>query len=236
MRVLIHTQKGGSGKTTTAVNLAAALLRHGYGKRVVLVDLDPQQHLTAMAATTSEHGAGTAAFGTGLSTHPVRGEAGLFLTQGAALVPDDALALPDDTSADWTILDSAPAWSPRLAKASHWADLILCPLEPDFFGLSGVGRLLEQIEAHGVTKDRLRFLLTRFNPRLALHREVRDQLAKRFGALVLPVEIRSSVKLAEAPGMGRTIFSHAPGSTGCMDYRALAAALAQALQTGKTAA
>jgi chromosome partitioning protein len=227
MRILIHTQKGGVGKTTTAVNLAAALLREGYGRRVLLADLDPQRHLTAMVVTDKDHTNGP---------WPVRGEPGLFHMQAADQPDVDPFAPSPRFEADWTILDTAPSWSPKVADACSRADLILCPLEPDFLGLSGVGRMLEQIAAHGVDRDRMRFLLTRFNARLALHREVRERLTMRFGDLLLPNEIRTSVKLAEAPGMGMTIFSHSPGSTGCSDYRDLAATLALTLKRRKTAA
>jgi chromosome partitioning protein len=220
MRVLIHTQKGGVGKTTTALNLAAALLRHGHGRRVLLTDLDPQQHLTAMVTTEP---AATADFKGPMA---VSGEKGMFLATGAEA----------DFTADWTLLDTAPNWTQDIADACVACDLILCPLEPDFLGLAGVGRLLERIEAIGIDRARLRFLLTRFNARLALHREVRERIQSRFGDLVLPIEIRNSVKLAEAPGMGRTIFAHAPGSTGSSDYRALAELLARAPLRGKDAA
>lgn len=229
MRALIHTQKGGVGKTTTALNLAAALMRQGYGRRVVLADLDPQQHLTAMVSTVRDPNPTSPLL-------PVLGEPGLYLLPGAALAREDGIAVPHEITSDWTILDSAPSWSPLIAQASRWADVILCPLEPDFLGMAGVGRLLEHIQSQGVGQDRLRFLLTRFNPRLALHREVRSRLADRFGPLVLPVEIRSSIKLAEAPGMGRTIFAHAAGSTGSSDYFALAAALAGTRPIGVSAA
>ena len=227
MRVLVHTQKGGVGKTTTAVNLAAALLRFGHAQRVLLADLDPQQHLTAMVVTEK---------GTQKTPLPVQGEAGLFIAAAPGEPKDDPFLVYRDNNADWTILDTAPSWSPHIAAACRHADLILCPLEPDFLGLSGVGRMLEQIGTHGVERGRLRFLLTRFNPRLALHREVRERLTLHFGDLLLAHEIRSSIKLAEAPGMGKTIFGHAPGSSGCSDYRALAATLAKTHKSGRTAA
>lgn len=234
-RVLIHSQKGGVGKTTTAINLAAALRRDGLAERVFLADLDPQQHLTAMIVPAEEEMSGRGAQLPD-GAKPVQDESGLYLLPGAALIRDDVLDMPATAEADWTILDTPPSWSPRLAEASLWADLILCPLEPDFLGMSGIGRLLEHLEALGWGQDKLRFLLTRFNGRLALHQEVRDRLAARFGDQLLAVEIRNSVKLAEAPGMGRTIFAHAPRSAGATDYRALAAALAAAQHSGKAAA
>jgi chromosome partitioning protein len=227
MRVLIHTQKGGVGKTTTALNLASALLRQGLTRHVLLSDLDPQQHLTAMVIT------GDAVTGP-LDALPVRGEPGLFLARaGAEDVGTCFPAFPGNPDA-WIILDTAPGWSPDIARAAQEADLVLCPLEPDFLGLSGVGRLLQRLEELGTGRERLRLLLTRYSPRLALHREVRDRLQAQFGTTLLPVEIRNSVRLAEAPGMGMTIFAHAPASTGCDDHRALATLLAGAQQQGTT--
>lgn len=236
MRVLVHTQKGGVGKTTTAINLAAALRRHGHGERVFLVDLDPQQHLTAMILPPSPEEEADMPSDAPPGVRPVTGEAGLFLLPGPSPTGAEGFAPPGDRDADWTIVDTPPNWSPQVAEASLWADLILCPLEPDFLGMSGIGRLLEQTAAHGLEQGKLRFLLTRFNARLALHNEVRDRLAARFGDQFLGVEIRNSVKLAEAPGMGRTIFAHAPRSTGATDYHALADALVAARPTGKAAA
>lgn len=229
MRILIHTQKGGVGKTTTTLNLAAALLRQGQARHVLMADLDPQQHLTAMVVTeTAQDGPANAL--------PVRGEPGLFIakaqpeTSGAGF-PD----FPSDPDA-WVFLDTAPGWSPVIANAAQEADLVLCPLEPDFLGLSGVGRLLQRLEDLGTGRDRLRFLLTRYSARLALHREVRHRLQTQFGDMLLPVEIRNSVRLAEAPGMGMTIFAHAPASTGCDDHRTLATALSGAQRHRMTAA
>jgi chromosome partitioning protein len=242
MRLLIHNQKGGVGKTTTAANLGAALLRSGVARRVLLADMDPQMHLTAMLGHgATAHGWTVADWLDGqAATFPadalaVPDEPGLALVPGCAdTVP--AVAPPatggdwtgaDWTGADWTVIDSAPAWSDHMAILAAWADLILCPLEPDFLGLSGVSRLLLRFDAAGIARSRLRFLPCRVNPRLSIHREVQARLIERLGPeMVLPVAIRASVRLSEAPGFGQTIFSHAPGSTGCDDYLALALQLA----------
>lgn len=241
MRLLIHNQKGGVGKTTTAANLAAALLRDGLARNVMLIDLDPQKHLTAMLDHDAEAKDWTVADWMAGKTGdplPISGEPGLSLVPGSA---DHTMlaampAVPAD--ADWTIIDSAPGWSDGMAALCHWADIVLCPLEPDFLGLSGVGRLLARFDTAGIPHNKVRLLLCRYAPRLSLHREVRDRLQARFGApMMLPVEIRSSVKLAEAPGQGCTVFAHAPGSTGCLDHRDLARALcAPASPEGQKAA
>jgi chromosome partitioning protein len=231
MRVLIHNQKGGVGKTTTAANLGAALLRGRLARRVVLADLDPQMHLTAMLTpadavpewTVSDWLAGRAG-------HPVavEGEQGLLLIPGTDGPVQVVAPQSGDIAKEWTLIDSAPAWSEHTAVLSHWADIILCPLEPDFLGLSGVSRLLMRFAEIGVPRERLRFLLCRYSARLSVHRDVQAMLVERLGPeLVLPVTVRSSVRLSEAPGFGKTVYRHAPASTGCTDYSALARLLAR---------
>jgi chromosome partitioning protein len=229
MRVLIHNQKGGVGKTTTTANLGAALLRAGVADHVLLADMDPQMHLTALLGHQASSPRWTLADwmnGRPGDPLPVPSEPGLHLVPGSA-EPLPPLARPGPTAADWTLIDSAPAWCDHMVTLGHWADLILCPLEPDFLGLSGVSRLLMRFDAAGIPRERLRFLPCRVNPRLSLHREVQSRLLERLGhQMVLPVTIRASVRLSEAPGFGRTIFAHAPGSSGCIDHMALAAHLA----------
>jgi chromosome partitioning protein len=234
MLLMIHNQKGGVGKTTTAANLGAALLRDGHARRVTLVDLDPQMHLTAMLGPVGAAPVLTAKdwlAGHADAALPVDGEPGLSLVAGTPdLPPTLPDALPTPERGEWRVIDTAPGWSPLVSAMAARADLVLCPTEPDFLGLSGVNRLLSRLDAAGVARDRVRLLLCRYSPRLALHAEVRARLAERFGGpMLLPVEIRTSVRLAEAPGRGRTIFGHAPRSSGSADHCALARALAQGL-------
>jgi len=244
MRLLIHNQKGGVGKTTTVANLGAALLREGLAHRVILADLDPQMHLTAMLAPQGVPAGGTVAdwlAGRPVTPLAVPDEPGLALIPGAPGVHAvDAFRLPPvQAPGDWLLIDSAPGWSPLMAAIARAADRVICPTEPDFLGLSGVNRLLGRLDAAGVARGAVRLVLCRYTPRLSLHAEVRDRLAERFGApMMLPVEIRASVKLAEAPGQRRTVFSHAPRSSGAWDYRALARCLApdHPQPTGRTAA
>ena len=235
MRVLIYNQKGGVGKTTTAVNLGAALAHAGAG-RVVLADLDPQMHLTAAL------GVGPCAWDVrhwlaGQPGEPllIAGEAGLSLVPGA---PEIAVAgsgkTPPLCGADWLLIDAAPGWTVELTQLMASADIILCPLEADFLGMQGLNRLLRTMQDAGVSWEKLRLLLTRYSDRLTVHREVRARLAARFGDMLLPVTIRTSVRLAEAPGQGRTIFAHAPSSSGAADYATLADLILSDMQLGRT--
>ena len=99
-------------------------------------------------------------------------------------------------------------------------DVILTPLEPDFLGMQGFNRLLQTMKKHGAPWSRLRILICRYVDRLAIHREVRERLGQLFASgTLLPVVIRNSVRLAEAPGFGRHIFDHAPESTGAERLR-----------------
>ncbi len=222
--ILIHNQKGGVGKTTTAANLAAALARRGAGP-VILADLDPQMHLTAVLASGQAPRLTAADW---IAGHPgaaiaVAGEPGLTLVPGFPR-PLAITALPPD-ACNWRVLDSSAHWDDSLACLARSADMVLCPLEPDFLGLSGANRLLQTLQQQGAAEDRVRFLICRYDQRLAIHREVRARLEARLAGRLLPFVIHASVRLAEAPGFGRTIFAHAPRSSGAADYARLAEAL-----------
>lgn len=229
MRVLIYNQKGGVGKTTTAINLSAALAVEGH--ETTVVDLDPQMHLTAAIGGSDQAGTGTAAdwiSGKPVQPRKVTGSPGLSLVPGSA----DALAGKvgeaqfQHPNGGWTIVDAPPGWSEALGRIASLSDLVICPLEPDFLGLNGLNQLLRRMSEVGFDRDRLRVLIARYSNRLAVHREVRGKLIDRFGSdTVLPVVIRSSVRLAEAPGLGQTIFEYAPKSTGASDYAQLARTL-----------
>ncbi|PWR02592.1 ParA family protein [Meridianimarinicoccus roseus] len=231
MRVLIFNQKGGVGKTTTAMNLGAALVRDGAGT-VVLADLDPQTHLTAGLGYIGQEFDWTVAdwiAGTPGAPVPVEAEPGLSLIPGCtdAAPGERPAGQLDSCGADWLLIDAPPTWSPQLAAMMEQCDLVLCPLEPDFLGLQGINRLMRSMQEAALPWSRLRFVLNRVNQRLIVHREVRDRLVKRFGPdTVLPAVVHNSVQLAEAPGHGRTIFGHAPRSRGAADYTRLARHLA----------
>lgn len=228
MRVLIYNQKGGVGKTTTSVNLGAGLLRSGAGS-VLLADLDPQMHLTAGLGFLDNSYEWT----TTQWLQNIEGRAFECASEpGLRLVPGNAERIaadaeisrnPDEGGADWVIMDAPPSWEPWIADLMRNVDVILCPLEPDFLGLQGLNRLLRTMREAKIEWSKLRLLLTRFDGRLSVHREVRGRLDDRFGeGMVLPATIRRSVRLAEAPGQGLSIFGHAPGTPVAQDYLALA--------------
>ena len=226
MRIVVQNQKGGVGKTTTARNLASAVVHLRLADAVVLADLDPQGHLTAMLPPTPAVAGQDA--GHWLAGHPVQpvavpNEQGLSLLPATSDLPGQAGALSMPIGADWMIVDTAPGWSDQTVALCRWADLVLCPLEPDFLGLSGVARLSERFSDHDLSHDKLRFLLCRHTPRLNLHRDVQARLLERFGATqLLSVTISNSVRISESAGFGRSIIDHAPDSACALEYLDLA--------------
>jgi chromosome partitioning protein len=227
MRALIYNQKGGCGKTTTAINLGAALARLG-DQTVTLVDLDPQTHLTAALGRRTDGQAWTVTqwlAGAPGSTLPVSKR--LFLVPGDCEAQEPRSFADPLKGMDGTVLiDAPPVWNVTVARLMAECDVILVPLEPDFLGMQGFNRLLQTMKKHGVPWSRLRILVCRYVDRLSIHREVRDRLGQLFrNGTLLPVVIRNSVRLAEAPGFGRHIFDHAPDSAGASDYEAAARVL-----------
>lgn len=225
MRIVVYNQKGGVGKTTTAINLGAALARSGAGL-VSLVDFDPQMHLTAALGKTKSRASYTVQdWLNGKTGTPVTIDKGkLVLVPGVPQTKGSRAKLA--MIGDWMVVDAPPTHDAGVVRQLRQADLVLCPLEPDFLGLNGVNRLMRQMEEAGIGWDRLRFLLCRYNTRHEVHREVRALLEHKFADRgMLPMVIRSSVKLAEAPGKGQTIFEHAATSSGAKDYIALASAV-----------
>ena len=226
MRVLVFNQKGGVGKTTTAVNLAAALARF-CDQSATLIDLDPQMHLTfGLGYSENSTSPNVSDWIAGSPVDPlhVKGEGELHLIPGDPKIDcSNEVTLSEQEDGSWLILDAAPAWSPVIASAMRQVDFVLTPLEPDFLGLQGINGVIRSMQDAGIDQSKLKILLCRFNGRQTVHREVRSRLAERFGSETLaPLVVRNSVRLSEAQGNGMSVFNHAPESTGAQDYSTLA--------------
>jgi chromosome partitioning protein len=247
-RIALINQKGGVGKTTTAVNLGAALALAG--RRVVLVDLDPQANLTLYlgielapgAPTTYRVLTGEVAFGAALratrtpnlSVLPtdidltgaeleLAGATERELLLRAAIDAWQTSAAP---AADYVLFDCPPSLGLLALNALAAADEVFVVVQTQFLALQGMSKLVDVIE---LVKQRLHpgLALTGIVPclydsRVRLAREVLSELRCYFPGQVFRQPIGSNVKLAESPSFGKTIFEYAPESSGARDFRLLA--------------
>jgi chromosome partitioning protein len=249
-KIAVINQKGGVGKTTTTANLGAALARKG--KKVLLLDMDPQANLTLHLDRRPDLEAKTMT-NVLVDDAPLRDvivptavgnldiapadtslagvEQVLANRIGRETILREAFEALAKTSGghDFMLLDCPPSLGVLAANALVAADAVLVPVQTEYFALQGMAKLFEVIE---LVKRRL-------NPQLAvaailpcmvdvrtnLTAEVLGEIERHFGRYMARSFIRANVKLAEAPSFGRTIFEHAPDSNGAHDYLAFAAEL-----------
>lgn len=240
----ITNQKGGVGKSTTAVNLSSAL--GAAQKTVLLVDLDPQGNATS--------GLGVDKLPDMLSVYDglineVKVDELIRDTQTANVKvipasielagaePELATAIaregrlkellaPVRNDFDFIIIDCPPSLGLLTINALMAADSLLIPIQCEFYALEGLSKLLDTMK---LVKSRLNpelsifgVLLTMFDKRTTLSQQVADEVRSFFGEETFEIAIPRSVKLAEAPSYGQAILEYAPSSTGSIAYQALA--------------
>ncbi len=244
----VANQKGGVGKTTTAVNLSAYL---ALGVRVLLVDLDPQ------ANATSSLGLDPA--GLELSTYDALiGEAPLEevivnsgrgqldiapASRALAGAQVELVDLPDRDQRlkralpavraqyDVVIVDTPPSLGILTLNALVAADLLLAPVQCEYLALEGVAQLMETIELVRATLnprlELLGMLMTMYDPRTRLSTQVVDEVRRHFPERTFQTVIPRSVRLSEAPSYGKPVLEYEPTSRGASAYADLAQELIQ---------
>ena len=242
--IALVNNKGGVGKTTSAVNLSAGLIAAGK-KKVLLVDLDAQGSASlSLGLTRADLLPGSAEVI--LDGHPIReairptsvkgldilpgsmalASADLVLSAvaGREVVLKDALT-PIRGDYDFTVLDCPPSLGLLTVNALTAADFFIVPVTPDYLSLEGLVNLLDAVErikkGIGKAAGLLGILLTLADYRLNVTEEIGQMIRGYYGRLVFKAEIRGNVRLKEAPSFGKTIFDYDNGSAGAEAYRQL---------------
>ena len=242
--IAIANQKGGVGKTTTSVNLAASL--GVLEKKVLLVDADPQANATSglgIEVDAVEKGSYQ------VLEHTVTAKEAIVTTNSPNLdlIPAhiDLVAIeielvdkthremmlrkaldPIKDHYDYIFIDCAPSLGLITLNALTAAHSVIIPIQCEYFALEGLGKLLNTIKSiqkiHNVALGIEGMLLTMYDSRLRLSNQVVDEVKKHFGNMVFSTIIQRNVKLGEAPSFGETIIDYDATSKGASSYLKLA--------------
>jgi chromosome partitioning protein len=238
--VSVFNQKGGVGKTTTALNLAAALARRE--RTPYAIDLDPQAQLSAITGVQADSGDDTV-LSLFQRNRPLR-ELLRHAHNGIDLIPShmelskvdslygkgynvvnrlNASLRGEKLAHDGRplLIDCSPLVSVLTLNAIFACDCVIVPISADYLSFKGALQIAKTLNAlEPVLKHRVnrRYLLTRFDSRRRMAWDVLRKVEEQFGSEVCHTRIAENVSLAESPAFGKTVFEHAPNSRGAHDY------------------
>ena len=241
--IAIANQKGGVGKTTTAVNLAASMAI--LEKKILLVDADPQANATSgLGIDVKSRKLGTYQ----LLEHTAKASQTIISTstKNLDLIPShiDLVAteieLVDKKNReymlkialesvinqyDYIVIDCAPSLGLITLNALAAADSLIIPIQCEYFALEGLGKLLNTIKSvqkiHNKSLDIEGLLLTMFDSRLRLSNQVVEEVRKHFGKMVFKTIIQRNIRLTEAPSFGERIIDYDATCKGAKNYLSL---------------
>ena len=242
--IAIANQKGGVGKTTTSVNLAASL--GVLEKKVLLIDADPQANASSGLGIEVEN----VEFGTyQVLEHTISAKDAIVTTNSpnVDIIPShiDLVAIEIElvdkqereymlkktlekikNDYDFIIIDCAPSLGLITLNSLVAADSVIIPIQCEYFALEGLGKLLNTIKSvqkiHNPDLDIEGLLLTMFDSRLRLSNQVVDEVRKHFSSMVFNTIIRRNTRLGEAPSYGESIIAYDATSKGAVNYLNLA--------------
>lgn len=241
--VAVFNQKGGVGKTTTALNLSAALAVRGH--RPIGIDLDPQAQYSAITGSVAPS-SNDSVFSLFQHNRPLR-ELLIESPCGITVIPSHAELSKVDalhgkgynainrlntslqSEASWgkerpLIIDCSPLVGVLSLNAIFASDGIIVPISADYLSMNGARQIRKTLKAlERVLKRRVnrRYLITRFDARRGMAKRILEDAQTEFGGDVCKTIIAENVSLAESPALNKSIFEHAPESRGAQDYNAL---------------
>ncbi|HEX5801610.1 MAG TPA: ParA family protein [Azospira sp.] len=243
MRIAVFNQKGGVGKTTTALNLAAAVSRNGGVP--LLLDLDPQCHLSGVFGSAPQDSQKSLfafyqdlknlqqleipwdGLGTLIPSHQQLIKVDSIFGKGPAILNKLRVgldALDQQQPGRTLFMDCCPYVGVLSLNALFACDYLLIPVSTDYLSLKAAEQMTRTLEIlEPVIKRRIsrRYVLTRYDRRRRMSQDVRDRLTSLFGMEVCETVIGENVAVAESPSLQRDVFTHSVGSSGAKDYRAL---------------
>lgn len=240
--IAVLNQKGGVGKTTSTINLAAAIAKGG--KSVLIVDLDPQANATSglgldkAGLERSIYNVLIDGIQTGDTIQQTRID-GLFVLPAtahlAAAEQELVAVLSRETvlkqalgslSFDYIFIDCPPSLGLLSINALVAADSVIVPVQTEFYALEGLGLLMQTVQrVQAGLNPGLKLMgiaMTMVDSRNSLSKQVIEEVKKHFGGYVFNTFIPRNVRVAEAPSFGKTVFEHDKWSKGARAYKALA--------------